>query len=69
MNLQGGKREAKARVAFPLELLKILIYESSNTRRSYYVFNYQMRFLKWMPRFHVKVESLIALIWVTLPYL
>ncbi|KAI0493470.1 hypothetical protein KFK09_023588 [Dendrobium nobile] len=50
-----------------IQLSNDLDYSRIFARRSYFIFNCQMRILKWMPFFDIKEESPIVPIWISFP--
>ncbi|KAI0492030.1 hypothetical protein KFK09_026295 [Dendrobium nobile] len=52
-----------------IQLSNDLDYSRVFSRRSYFIFNCQMRILKWTPFFDVKEESSIVPIWISFPNL
>ncbi|PKU71541.1 hypothetical protein MA16_Dca004383 [Dendrobium catenatum] len=52
-----------------IQLSNNLDYSIIFARRSYFIFNCQMRILKWTPFFDIKEESPIVPIWISFPNL
>lgn len=42
-------------------------YSHVFVRRAYYVFNCQMKLLKWYPKFDIKEDSPVVPIWISFP--